>query len=52
MSDHGRLPDASAQRSDGERQRFLRRVCAVTGSRQISWTVLNGSPADRPVRTS
>ncbi|MBB5955139.1 hypothetical protein FHS29_001709 [Saccharothrix tamanrassetensis] len=42
MSEHGRFPDASAQRSDGERQRFLWRVCAVTGSRQISWSVLTG----------
>ncbi|GAA1346851.1 hypothetical protein [Saccharothrix algeriensis] len=52
MSEPGRLPDAAAQRADGERQRFLRRVCAVTGSKQVSWTTLSGGAAERPVRTS
>ncbi|GAA1312679.1 hypothetical protein GCM10009634_80980 [Saccharothrix xinjiangensis] len=33
-------PGATASRSDSERRRFLRRVCAVTGSRQVSWNVV------------
>ncbi|MFI9818670.1 hypothetical protein [Saccharothrix variisporea] len=44
MSEHGRLPEATLPRPD-DRQRFLRRVCAVTGSRPISWSVLTGKPA-------
>ncbi|MEU7529740.1 hypothetical protein AB0A74_28710 [Saccharothrix sp. NPDC042600] len=46
MSEPGRLPEATPPRLD-DRQRFLRRVCAVTGSRQISWAVLAAKPAPR-----
>ena len=44
MSEHGRTAAATPPRPD-ERQRFLWRVCVVTGSRQISWAVLTGKPA-------
>ncbi|MBW4716219.1 hypothetical protein [Saccharothrix obliqua] len=50
MSEHGRSSEAVAQRSDWERQRFLRRVCAVTGSRQISWSVLTGPRETGPAK--
>ena len=45
MSDHGRLPVPATRAHDRDRQRFLRCVAAVTGSRQISWTTLTG-PSD------
>ncbi|GAA3843419.1 hypothetical protein GCM10022243_07400 [Saccharothrix violaceirubra] len=50
MSEPGR-PFEAASRQDGERQRFLRRVCAVTQSRQISWTTLTDQSAKSKAKT-